>query len=156
MRWSEISLRGLLNFGEGDIIKYMIKIKKGKNTITNDVAYIAGFFDGEGCIRIKRANQGGNSYYITATITNSNKMILEYIKDIFGGKVREAEKKANKVIYHYELTSSEAVDMIKTLLGFLKEKKEQAELAINFHEKKEWLSPQAKLRDYQLMSRLKK
>ncbi len=64
----------------------MIKIKYGKQTITNDVAYIAGFFDGEGCVRIKRANQGGNSYYITATITNSNKAILEYIKDIFGGK----------------------------------------------------------------------
>ena len=27
-----------------------IKIQRGRNTITTDVAYIAGFFDGEGCI----------------------------------------------------------------------------------------------------------
>ena len=134
----------------------MIKIKSGKNTITNDVAYIAGFFDGEGCVRIKRANQGGNSYYITTTITNSNKQILEYIMGIFGGKVREAEKKANKVIYHYELTCAEAVDMLKTLLGFLREKKKQAELAINFHDKKDTLSAEAKLRDYETMCRLKR
>ena len=134
----------------------MIKIKKGKNTITNDVAYIAGFFDGEGCIRIKRASQGGNSYYIWVAITNSNKSILDYIADIFGGSVKKAEKTPNKTIYHLLITSSEATDMLKILLGFLREKKEQAELAINFHEKKEWLSPQAKLRDYQLMSRLKK
>jgi len=134
----------------------MIKIKSGKNTITNDVAYIAGFFDGEGCVRIKRANQGGNSYYITATITNSNRQILEYIMGIFGGRVREAEKKANKTVYHYELTCAEAVDMLKTLLGFLREKKKQAELAINFHDKKDTLSPQAKLRDYETMCALKR
>ncbi len=134
----------------------MIKIKYGKQTITNDVAYIAGFFDGEGCVRIKRANQGGNSYYITATITNSNKAILEYIKDIFGGKVRQAEKKANKVIYHYELSSAEAVDMLKTLMGFLREKRPQAELAVDFHNIKENLKPEQKESMYQQMCNLKK
>jgi len=134
----------------------MIKIKSGKQTITNDVAYIAGFFDGEGCVRIKRANQGGNSYYITATITNSNKAILEYIKDIFGGKVRQAEKKANRVIYHYELTSAEAVDMLKTLMGFLREKRPQAELAVDFHNIKEHLKPEQKENMYQQMCNLKK
>ena len=134
----------------------MIKIKYGKQTITNDVAYIAGFFDGEGCVRIKRANQGGNSYYITATITNSNKAILEYIKDIFGGKVRQAEKKANKIIYHYELSSAEAVDMLKTLMGFLREKRPQAELAVDFHNVKEHLNPEQKESMYQQMCNLKK
>lgn len=134
----------------------MIKIKSGKQTVTNDVAYIAGFFDGEGCVRIKRANQGGNSYYVTATITNSNKEILEYIKDIFGGKVRKAEKKANKTIYHYELSSSEAVDMLKILIGFLREKRTQAELAIKFHENKSKLNPLEKLADHDFMRLLKR
>ena len=78
------------------------------------------------------------------------------MKAIFGGRVRKAEKTVNKVVYHYELMASEAVDMLKTLLGFLKEKRTQAELAINFHEKKLTLSPQAKQRDYEIMCRLKK
>ena len=133
-----------------------IKIKQGRNTITNDVSYIAGFFDGEGCIRIKKSNQSGNSYYITATITNSNKNILEYIQLIFGGQVRLAEKTINKKIYHLCLSSSEATDMLKVLVGFLREKKSQAELAIIFHNKKDKLNKDEKLRFYKLISELKK
>ena len=134
----------------------MIKIKKGKNTITNDIAYIAGFFDGEGCIRIKKASQGGNSYFIWLAITNSNKSILEFVKDIFGGQIRKAERTPNKTIYHYNLSSSEATDMLKVLLGFLKEKKAQAELAIKFHQIKEKLSPEKKEEYYIKISELKK
>jgi len=145
----------LLNFGEGDIIRHMIKIKKGKNTITNDVAYIAGFFDGEGCVRVKQASQGGNSYYVWVAITNSNKSILDYIAGIFGGSVKKAERTPNKIIYHLLITSSEATDMLKTLLGFLREKKEQAELAIKFHETKDKLSPIEKKKIYEKMRQLK-
>jgi len=133
-----------------------VKIKKGKNTITTDIAYIAGFFDGEGCIRIKKASQGGNSYYLWVAITNSNKEILEFIKDIFGGKVRRAEKTINKVIYHYLITSSEANDMLKVLLGFLKEKKKQADFGIWFHRMKEELTPDEKRQCYEKMKALKK
>ena len=133
-----------------------IKIQRGRNTITTDIAYIAGFFDGEGCIRIKRASQGGSSYYIWVAITNSNKEILDFVANIFGGSIRQAEKTVNKIIYHYLISSSEAVDMLKVLLGFLKEKKQQAELAIKFHEGKEQLSPEQKLMFYKTMGELKK
>ena len=133
-----------------------IKVKKGRNTITTDVAYIAGFFDGEGCIRIKRASQGGGSYYVWVAITNSNKEILDYVETIFGGQVRKAEKTVNKVIYHYLITSSEAVDMLKVLLSFLKEKRQQAELAIMFHKEKETLTLEDKKSCYLKMRELKK
>jgi len=132
-----------------------IKIKKGRNTITTDIAYIAGFFDGEGCIRIKKANQGGNSYYIWVAITNSNKGILDFVKGMFGGQVRKAEKTTNKIVYHYLITSSEAVDMLKICLAFLKEKGTQAELAIYFHENKEKLEPEQKKELYEQMRKLK-
>ena len=133
-----------------------IKIQQGRNTITTDIAYIAGFFDGEGCIRIKKASQGGNSYYIWVAITNANRGILDLVVDIFGGNVRQAEKTANKIIYHYLITSSEAIDMLKVLLSFLKEKKRQAELAIYFHENKEGFSPERKEECYQKMRDLKR
>ena len=134
----------------------MIKIKKGKNTITNDVAYIAGFFDGEGCIRIKRSSQGGNSYHIIAHITNSNLEILEYVKNIFGGKIRKQERTPNKTIYNFYITCSEANDMLKVLVGFMREKKKQAELAIKFHQIKEKLSPEKKEEYYIKISELKR
>ncbi len=121
-----------------------MKIKDGRETITSTIAYIAGFFDGEGCIRIKKANQGGNSYYVWVAITNSNKAILEEIAELFGGKVRQAEKKVNKVVYHYLITSSEAVDFLKTVRCFLREKRAQADTAIYFHENKGGMAPHAK------------
>lgn len=133
-----------------------IKIQRGRNTITTDIAYIAGFFDGEGCIRIKRASQGGNSYYIWVAITNSNKEMLDFVVDIFGGTVRQAEKTVNKIIYHYLITSSEAVDMLKILSAFLKEKRQQAKFAIFFHEHKEHLLPESKEKCYQQMRDMKR
>ena len=133
-----------------------LKIKKGKKTITNDIAYIAGFMDGEGCIRIKKASQGGNSYYVWVAITNSNKEILDFIQGIFGGQVRKAEKTVNKTIYHYLVTSSEATDMLKTLMGFLIEKYEQAELAIYFHKYQYSFTPEIKEAYYKQMKEMKK
>lgn len=132
-----------------------MKVKNGRNTVTNDIAYIAGFFDGEGCIRIKQANQGGNSFYIWVAITNSNKEILEWVASLFGGVVRRAESGVNKIIYHYNISSSEAVEMLKVLNIFLREKKTQAELAIWFHDNKEYLTPNEKLAAYSKMKGLK-
>ena len=128
---------------------------QGKHTVTTSIAYIAGFFDGEGCIRIKKSNQGGNSYYITANITNTNRQNLEFVQNIFGGQIREQEKGTNKTIYQYYLSASEAVDMLKVLLSFLIEKRTQAELAIQFHEYKEGLTPQQKAEYYDKMRSLK-
>lgn len=133
-----------------------MKIKDGRETITTKIAYIAGFFDGEGCIRLKHANQGGNSYYVWVAITNSNRLILDEVVELFGGNVRKAEKTVNKIVYHYLITASEAVDFLKTIIQFLKEKKEQAELAIAFHETKALLTPEAKANYAAIMSRMKR
>lgn len=134
----------------------MFKIKKGRKTVTNDLAYIAGFVDGEGCIRIKQASQRGNSFYVWVAITNTYKPTLDYVAEIFGGKVRQAERKTNKWAYHFLITSSEAVDFLKSILGFMREKRAQAELAIKFHEQKDVLSLEQKQSIYEQMRQLKK
>lgn len=121
-----------------------MKVKDGKKTITTQIAYIAGFFDGEGCVRIKEASQKGNSYYVWVAITNSNKQILEEVAELFGGQVRRAEKTVNKVIYHYLITSSEAVDFLMVLQPFLKDKAEQVRIAIAFHQQKDGMTREMK------------
>lgn len=133
-----------------------MKVKHGRETITSRIAYIAGFFDGEGCVRIKEANQGGNSFYVIAHITNSNRGTLERIQDFFGGAIREQEKTPNKTIYNWCITSAEAVDFLKTLSPFLDEKKTQALLAIKFHEKKGNLTGETKRGFAQVLSEMKK
>ena len=132
-----------------------MKIINGRNTITTEIAYIAGFFDGEGCVRIKRANQGGNSYYLIAHITNTNPIILKKVQELFGGNTRLQEKGRNKPVYNWYITSSEANDFLKTLQPFLIEKKSQAELGINFHENKEKMTPKDKEKNYKKMMSMK-
>lgn len=73
----------------------------------------------------------------------------------FGGEIYFQEKSKHKNIYQYYITCSEATDMLKTLLGFLISKKEQAEFAIKFHETKECLSSSMKKEFYLKMKQLK-
>lgn len=110
-----------------------MKVKHGRETITSKIAYIAGFFDGEGCIRIKEANKGKDSFYVIAHLTNSYKPILEEAQELFGGALRRQEKGVNKTIYNWCVSSSEAVDFLQVISPFLKEKLPQAKLAITFH-----------------------
>lgn len=133
-----------------------MKIKDGRETVTSKIAYIAGFFDGEGCVRIKQSNQNENSYYIIAHITNSNRAILEHVQDLFGGAIRKVEKKVNKTTYSWCITSAEAVDFLETLSPFLREKLEEARLAIRYHAEKGNLKPEEKASWARVMSEMKK
>lgn len=133
-----------------------MKIKDGRTTVTSKIAYIAGFFDGEGCVRIKRANQGGNSYYVTTHITNSNLTTLEYIQSLFGGSIMRQERGPNKTVYNLYLSSSEAVDFLTVLSPFLQDKKQQALLAIEYHHRKETLSGGEKMEFDKKMRLLKR
>lgn len=133
-----------------------MKVKNGKITITSKIAYIAGFFDGEGCIRIKQANQRGNSYYVIAHLTNTYLPVLQQVQDLFGGPIRKQEEGRNKAIYNWQLTSSEAVDFLKTITPFLQEKSTQALLAIKFHDQKDKLTAEEKASWARVMSEMKK
>lgn len=121
--------------------------------ITTDIAYIAGFFDGEGCIRIKKVK---SCYYLVVHITNSNKSILEFIQERFDGKISFQERGVHKTIYQFQLNCGQANDFLKSVIGFLKEKKEQALIGIKFHETKHSLSMEQKELLYIKMREMKK
>lgn len=132
-----------------------MKIDKRQH-LTTRLAYIAGFVDGEGCIRIKKSSQSGNSYYLTFQVTNTDKGPLELIKQIFGGKVFFQEKGKNKVVWQYYATCSEAADTLRVLEGFLISKKEQAGFAIQFHDNKENMTRLEKEAAHDKMRQMKK
>lgn len=133
-----------------------MKVTNGRETITAKISYIAGFFDGEGCVRLKQSNQNEHSYYVIAHITNSNRAILEHVQDLFGGAIRRVEKKVNKTTYSWCITSAEAVDFLETLSPFLREKLEEARLAIKFHKEKSGLKPEERESWARVMSAMKK
>ncbi len=54
--------------------------------VSIELAYFAGFFDGEGCINIWNV-RNTNSYQVRATISSTNKEIMEKFQVAFGGSV---------------------------------------------------------------------
>jgi hypothetical protein len=64
------------------------------NYLKAEPAYLAGFFDGEGCVRInKTPNQNTISYHLIVTIANNDKSILDSCREIYGGDVRSKGKR---------------------------------------------------------------
>ena len=116
---------------------WVIFMRDKRKNITTEIAYIAGFFDGEGCIRIKETF---SSHYLIVHITNTNRAILEYIKSLFGGSINFQEKGVNRTVYQYHLTCGDAYNFLKTVNGFLREKRKQSEYGMKFHEIKSTIS----------------
>ncbi len=103
-----------------------------------NIDYIAGFFDGEGCINISKSG-------LRVVFTNNRKDILReiqfYFSDILevsskigvvGKKVRKKEDNAKTECYQLVYWSKNAEDVIALLKPYLRIKKREAELALRF------------------------
>ena len=102
-----------------------------------DLAYIAGFVDGEGCIGLSQ-RCGKNRYHTYIRIANTKITVLKYIKNYFGyGSIQLANTTYRtspncKPCYYYQVTCRNASDMASKLIPYLKLKKRQAELITEF------------------------
>jgi len=112
----------------------------------DDLLYLAGFIDGEGCFFIglfktKSACTGNfnYNYHTILKISNNNYEVLEWIQERFGGSIDKRTKKQklrkNEVItYSLEFTGNLLTDLTKELLPHLKIKKRHAEIMIKMRE----------------------
>jgi hypothetical protein len=99
-----------------------------------NLSYLAGFFDGEGCISIlkysKDISKWNPSYFLQAQIGQKYGSTLDWVKENFGGNVY---KKRDQT---WIVTNNKAYEFIKLLEPYLKYKKPQAQLAIKFYEER--------------------
>lgn len=94
---------------------------------SSDIAYIAGFFDGEGCVNFQMVS---GSTVLRCDITNTNPQILIQIQSIFGGRINSRKLKENwKVAYHLIIDSRHAVRFLDAISPYLKLKTNQATIA---------------------------
>ena len=112
------------------------------------IQYLAGLFDGEGCISIACAKQGWKNsrskspayelkLHIRMTDPRPIKIFRDYFQQFLNGgySVRqEYEHPNHKPTYCYGCSHSKAETIIKQLLPYLIVKKEQAELALEFQQ----------------------
>lgn len=124
-----------------------LEVKKGiveKRTRETDLAWLAGFIDGEGSIGISKEWNYGRptlkcNYRPSLSITNSNRESLERAQEIVGNgaiithKKRNRENPRYKPSYHYTLRNPRLlVDILLELTPFLVIKKIQAILVADF------------------------
>ena len=93
-----------------------------------ELAYIAGFMDGERCIQISR---GGN---LSVTVDNTDIEPLQFFMDIVGGNVTLSKRatKERKKAYRWSIIEEEAPEFLRTILPYLICKKAEATLGIEF------------------------
>lgn len=73
----------------GELEKINLKIKDEINKKRSDLAYIAGFVDGEGCYSLCKHKEK-NKINSVLSISNIDRNVLEYIQTILGGEIYKA------------------------------------------------------------------
>jgi hypothetical protein len=124
---------------------------KLNNVSETDLAYCAGLFDGEGCIHIGKATaqckRGRVSPYygLVASLLMTRYEAIQKFEEIFGGTAKPRNRKPPaKNVWERKIYGENVQDMAKVLLPYLRIKREQALLAIQFREHMapfRWIGP---------------
>lgn len=94
-----------------------------------DLAYMAGYIDGEGCIRMGR-------YTPRLGIQTCNPHPLRFIVKLFPQTQVHLQNRLtnrNKPIYRLEYNGINAINILNAILPYMIEKKDQAEKLIQIH-----------------------
>ena len=113
-------------------------LKKMKQMTWGEIlAYTAGIVDGEGCISIyrKRATcKRGYTLSLKVVVVNTEEWLCQWLKMQFGGNVgcRKKGTWARKHQWGWYLYANKAIAFLGLILPYLKIKRSQAEIAIDF------------------------
>lgn len=106
------------------------------------LAYLAGLFDGEGsiviCCSSGKKNRIASSYWLQVGITNTDRELIDWLYDTFGGHISDNSHspsyKRQRPCWAWRVTTREAGRFLKSIYPYLRIKKNQAEIAIEFQE----------------------
>ena len=102
-----------------------------------DNSYIAGFFDGEGCVSIKRTGGSGNYLQVVAQIINTDIDILKKFKEKFSGNIHVMyrTKPNHKTGYTWKVASKSAYEFLLAIYPYAIIKRDRIKLALEFQER---------------------
>jgi len=97
-----------------------------------DLAYIAGIIDGEGSIY---SGHRKGRYQIWLSIQMTDRVALEFVQSLFGGKILLMRQKGNRRdIYRWRLTGYQIHPILTSLSPYLLTKLPQAKIALRILE----------------------
>jgi len=98
-------------------------------------SYLAGFFDGEGCIGLYK--NGGKSFHLRIQLVqNESRIVTDMFQQLqarFGGNFRGHRSASGRSKYNLQLNSDKAVCFLTAIQPYLRLKRLEAELAILWH-----------------------
>ena len=116
--------------------------KSGRKHPPAELGYLAGLIDGEGTISIQNLFTRKQKNYLSyqqknlrVGIVNTNIEVLLWIASVFGGSVCKRgvkNKEKHKMGYFWCVSNRKAEEIINLVMPYLKIKKMQAEIGINF------------------------
>lgn len=95
--------------------------------------YMAGFFDGEGYVGLLKRKRSETyiEYIVQASIGQKDGGTMDWVKENFGGHLHLVKRDGS---YYWIISNKAAFLFLKRVVPYLKYKKPQAELAIEFFE----------------------
>lgn len=107
--------------------------------ITNtDLAYAAGYIDGDGCFHISKQS---NKFITHFLITSTDKNILMWFRKKFEGTISHPKANKNpshKTVYYFSQKKKRAVPFAESILPYLVEKRFEATIFIDFSKSKDF------------------
>ena len=103
-----------------------------------ELAYMAGLFDGEGYIAITnhvRRNRPSKDYKLFCRVAMCNPYIPKFFELHFGGRVFTYKKENRRRVWSWQIANDPAMEFLQTVLPYLRLKKNEAELGIEFRER---------------------
>ena len=105
------------------------------------LAYMAGLFDGEGCVTYKKywdvkRKDRPKKYYcwrIQMEIVMTDKPTIQWCADTFGGKVYDKPRKEHKMQYRWRRSFREACEIAKAILPYAVTKKDKLQQIIDHY-----------------------
>lgn len=106
------------------------------NPTNEELAYLAGMVDGDGCISIHRIGKPADGYYaLTLAVGNTHMGMLEWIRARFGGTITTSGKPCkphHAKKWTWAIYGQPMADLLSLLYPYLVAKKRQAELGVEY------------------------
>lgn len=105
------------------------------------VAYIAGFFDGEGSIGVYHGVKNGRSvrFHLRTQVTQNcsgESTSLNELRGMYGGNCSVMDKTASRHAYNWQLNGHGAAHFLESILPYLRLKRDQAQFAVAWQRKR--------------------
>lgn len=101
-----------------------------KTYLKTDLAYAAGFIDGEGCFYVgfRRGVRGRRCFPCTVTVAQTERDSLQRLQGLFGGKVYEAKTTgfSKRPVWTWSIYGTDADTMVRLIMPYLRGKRAQA------------------------------